>query len=403
MSRRSGQSGSIERKGPYYVVRFWQDVAGREKRAHRSVRICPVKGTGSMTKPERERRAREIINESGADTEEHFRKVRALNLGTTFRQQADRWIEHVQDRKRKPVKPHTVTSWKSHLAWINPVLGDVPLTDVNNNALRKLVAKMTEDGFSPKTIWNYTQVVKMVVASAIGDDGEQLYPRKWNHEFIDLPDVVSQRTPTFTSAEVEQIISKAEGQSRVLYALLAATGLRVGEALALEVQHFARKAGTLNICQGVWNGKLQTPKTKSGVREVDLAPNVTQMLADFIGSRTAGFIFRSSNGNTLGQSNVLRRNLHPILEEMKHEKCGFHAFRRFRVTHLRKQGTPEDLTRFWIGHGDKTVTDRYAKLRQDVEFRRAVSERVGIGFTLEVVPCCPPSVENQTVQEITVM
>lgn len=65
MSRRSGQCGSIERKKHYYVVRFWQDVAGREKRVHRSVRICPVSGTGTMTKPERERRAREIIIESG--------------------------------------------------------------------------------------------------------------------------------------------------------------------------------------------------------------------------------------------------------------------------------------------------------------------------------------------------
>lgn len=365
MSRRSGQDGSIERKGPYYVVRFWQDVAGQEKRVHKSVRICPVKGQGSMTKPERERRAREIINESGADTEEHFRQVRAVNLGTTFRQQAEWWIKHVQDRKRKSVKPHTVTSWKSHLAWINPVLGDVPLSAVNNRALKELVSKMSKDSCSPKSISNYAQVVKMVVASAIGDDGEELYPRKWNHDFIDLPDVAGQRTPVFTSEEVQQIISKAEGQYRMLYALLAASGLRIGEALALEVQHFA-KDGTLNICQGVWNGKLQSPKTVNGIREVDLPQDLTQMLAEFIGKRTAGFIFRSSNGNTLGQSNVLRRSLHPILTEMKREKCGFHSFRRYRVTHLRKQGTPEDLIRFWIGHGDKTVTDRYAKLRQDV-------------------------------------
>jgi len=115
MSRRSGQNGHIERRGKFYVVRFWMDQAGQEKRVHRSVRICPVKGPGSKTKPERERCAREIIAESGADTEQHFRQIEAVNLGTSFRQQSEWWIQHVQDRKRKPVKPHTISSWKSHL------------------------------------------------------------------------------------------------------------------------------------------------------------------------------------------------------------------------------------------------------------------------------------------------
>jgi hypothetical protein len=88
---------------------------------------------------------------------------------------------------------------------------------------------------------------------------------------------------------------------------------------------------------------------------------------------------------------------------MKREKCGFHSFRRFRVTHLRKQGTPEDLLRFWIGHGDKTVTDRYAKLCEDVNFRQSVPEQVGIGFQLEVVPQCPPNFEPEPSPQVVVM
>ena len=401
MSRRSGQSGSVERNGDHYVVRFWEDKAGQEKRVHRSVRICPVSGPGSMTKPEREHRAREIILESGADTAEHFQQVMAVNLGTTFRQQSEWWIRHVQDRKRKPAKAHTVSSWKSHLRWINPWLGDMPLSSVNNLALKGLVSEMSKADFSPKTIWNYVQVVKMIVASAIGDDGEELYLRKWNHEFIDLPDVAGQRTPTFTSEEVQQIVSGADGQLAVFYALLAATGLRVGEALALEVERF--QGGTLNIRQSIWNGRLQSPKTRNGIREVDLAAPVAAMLENFIGGRRTGFIFRTSTGSALAQSNVLRRSLHLILESMKREKAGFHSFRRFRVTHLRKQGTPEDLLRFWIGHGDKTVTDRYAKLREDVAFRKAHAERVGIGFNLEVVPCCPRNFGGQQIPQVVVM
>ena len=82
MSRRSGQNGYIEKRGNAYYVRFRIDVAGQEKRQNACVRICPVSGPGRMTKPERERRAKEIIAESGADTEKHFRTVEAVNLAS---------------------------------------------------------------------------------------------------------------------------------------------------------------------------------------------------------------------------------------------------------------------------------------------------------------------------------
>ena len=69
------------------------------------------------------------------------------------------------------------------------------------------------------------QIAKMVVASAVNDEGDQIYPRKWNHEFIGLPQVTDQRTPTFTAEEVAKITKAAEGQLRVLYSLLGCTGL----------------------------------------------------------------------------------------------------------------------------------------------------------------------------------
>jgi hypothetical protein len=51
---------------------------------------------------------------------------------------------------------------------------------------------------------------------------------------------------------------------------------------------------------------------------------------------------------------------------------------------VRKQRTPEDLTRFWIGHGDKSVTDRYAKIREDENFRKSVAAEVGTGLSEKI-------------------
>lgn len=51
--------------------------------------------------------------------------------------------------------------------------------------------------------------------------------------------------------------------------------------------------------------------------------------------------------------------------------------------HLRKNRVPWDLEKFWIGHANKDVTDKYAsQLKEDVEWRKDVAEKTGLGFAL---------------------
>ena len=137
-------------------------------------------------------------------------------------------------------------------------------------------------------------------------------------------------------------------------------------------------------------------KSNNGLREIDLHPSISAMLKAFVGGRTSGLLLCSKSGNPLLQSNVLRLSLHPLLEKLKQPKSGAHAFRRFRATWLRKQCAPEDLIRFWLGHANKSVTDDYSKLKEDVEFRKKVAEQVGIGFEVPasdtlVAPNCTQS------------
>ena len=194
MARRSGQVGYEEVKGGWYHVRFRIDVPGQEKRAYLSKPICPISGPGTLTKPERLKKRKEIIAASGADTQDHFNSIEAINYGTTFRTQGEWWLNHVQARKRSPITPSTAAGFGSYLRkWLYPNLGGLPLSSINNLVVRGLVTKMTEAGLSAKMVNNVVQVVKMVVASAVNEDGEQVHPRTWNHEFIDLPEVKDQR------------------------------------------------------------------------------------------------------------------------------------------------------------------------------------------------------------------
>jgi integrase len=409
MSRRTGQRGHIERSGRWWVVRWWIDVPGQEERRHMREKICPISGLGSLSKSERQRRAREIIVASGADTEEYFKQVvKKKGGGITFREQAKQWFNHIQNRRRKPVAPATLELWESCLDnWINPNIGDLPLSEVNNAVLKSLVAKMVEGGLSAKSINTYSQVVKMAVASAVNDEGEEIYPREWNNEFIDMPVVEEekQNTPTFSSEVMTGLASWKKKRERMIFILCGVTGLRIGEALAIEInKHVSPDFLTISIQQKIHHGRVeQRLKTANGGRQVDLHPAIAALLKEFVGDRTTGFLFCTRTGKPLAPSNIIRRHLHKALKELNYinphtgtHKAGNHAFRRFRNTYLRNYtDCPEGLYKYWLGHAGKDMSDLYDKIKEDVAFRRKWAERCGFGFELpSVVPNVPKIVKK---------
>jgi integrase len=380
MARR-GQVGRIEISGKWYVVRFWKYPAG-EERIHASERICPVnrKAVGYLTSGERRIRANEIVAASGINDKTIFVET---NVGTTFREQAKWFLKNSVNRKRRPAKPATVANWQCCVTkWLNPNIGELPLASINNGVVKTLVVKMHVAKLSAQTMTTYVNLVKLIVGSAIDDNGDELFPRKWNNDFIDLPVIENQKQPTFTAETMTAIAEKASGQDQVLYVLLAGTGLRVGEALGLEIKHLSADCRTITVEQSCWQGSIQIPKTKSAYRQVDVSSDIASLLKQFIGDRKSGLIFANGAGKPLSQTNVVRRSLHPILEELGVPKTGFHAMRRFRATWLRKQRTPEDLIRFWLGHAKSSMTDGYSKLSDDIDYRREIAEKIGTGFTV---------------------
>jgi hypothetical protein len=213
MSRRSGQLGTIVEEGGWYRVRFRIDIPGQFQRKQMSVKICPTSGPDLPTKSERERRKVEIVNSHGANSVEHCNQVVALETGQTFGERAKKWLHQCMLRKRKPVKPGTIRGWESYLdKHLKPLIGDTPLGNVNNSTLKKVVTHLTEAGLSSKTIRNIVQTLTTVVASAVNEDGEEIYPRKWNYEFADVPVVGNQHTPMFSGENMTKIVARLRGR-----------------------------------------------------------------------------------------------------------------------------------------------------------------------------------------------
>lgn len=300
----------------------------------------------------------------------------------TIETQFEVYMKQMMIRKRSPIKGATVAAYNSYWrTWVEPHLGKMEVGKVENGVMKKFVALLAEKGLSASSICSITQLVKGIVSSVHDDNGNIVHVRKWNSDFIDSPVIEDQKTPTITPQGIIQAIEGGGSTFGPLFALLAGSGLRIGEIRALRVGHqengsyWDPKESKLVISKALYLDKEQSPKTKSGIREVDLDVSLNEyLMASNVSLK--GYMFSEDNGEPLNMN-----SLYEVAKECK--VPGFHAFRRWRITHLENMSVPLGLINFWAGHATKgDIHNRYVKLDKDIQARKDWARRAGFGFEL---------------------
>jgi integrase len=377
MSRRSGQSGNLVRQSGWWRIRFRLDQPGTEKRMQMSLKIAQV--SMRLSRPELERRAREIVQNAGANSEERFNQV---VLGeATFRQQAKAYLQKAVSRNRNPLR-NTASIAGAMRKWIYPAIGELPLALVDNLAVKPLVEKMCSSGLKPRTVNKYVEYIKQVVNSLKAPNGEPVHKRTWDAETLDLPiaKYAEQKRPSIRAKAVSDV-------------LLASTGMRVSEALALETRHFINGGRTIRAEQQVAKDcprVVKYLKTSAARREIDLHPDVAEFLQRYTAVKS-GLLFHTARGTPHLYNNLEDRWFTPRLLKMglEEEGMGWHSFKRFRKTWLRGVRCLEDLNNFWMAHKPQTMSELYSHLHEELELRLKEAERVGYGFDLPEAVVAP--------------
>jgi integrase len=381
MRRRSGQGGQVVRKGKTWHVRFYVDVPGQRKRQRKSVPVGPAVGKEKLTKPEAVRKAAEIVRVAGVNSVEQLERAVRPRPVTTFQDRVG-WCRR-NHKAWTDGKPGPIATMEGHLAkHIVPRFGACAADSITETMVQEFVADLKRATFERrkpngaliktyrlrrKTILNIVGVLKLVLGRKV-----------WMTWELDLGRPKRTRQRYFTQEQLRQIIETAPEHYRVLFALLAATGLRVGEAAGLHLEDLDLNNGVIYVRRSVWNGQELEPKTENAVREIDIDPALVALLRDYIGTSRRIRLFEARNGSPLSAGNIRNRVLHPLLAKLEIPRAGLHAFRHSRVTLLRKNGTPPDLQKLWIGHSSLRTTDRYAHTDQELEYRRHAAARVGL-------------------------
>ena len=288
----------------------------------------------------------------------------------------------------------------SHLdKYLIPRLGDVLLEQLTERRVQEFVAdlsraeyvvpnkKKTRKKLSPKSVRNIVGVLKLVLGKKV-----------WRDWSIVLPEIPRKEQRYFTEDEMRRIIEGSRGQWRVLFATLALTGLRAGEAFGLHVEDVDLEAGGITVRRSVWNGEEVTPKTKAGYRVVHIDAVLSDLLKEHLNGRRGGRLFQTRTGTPLSKGNV-RRKLHETLRALGIPRGGLHAFRHGRVSGLQSRGVPSDLVKEWVGHSSLHTTSRYTHFGDDYKRRIASSLSLRTEEELRDGPHGPPFQEPEGLSE----
>lgn len=155
------------------------------------------------------------------------------------------------------------------------------------------------------------------------------------------PRAARRRIDPFTPAEVARIIREAGRRAATrIVALLAGTGCRVGEAMALDAHEFDAGKGTVSISrtQSQAHGAGPT-KSERGVRTVRVPRQALPAVVAAHAGRTAGPLFPNAHGNRTSHFNA-RDNWVKLLKRLGLPYRSLHQLRHSYATSAIAAGVP---------------------------------------------------------------
>lgn len=268
-------------------------------------------------------------------------------------------------------------------------LGHLRLRDIDERVILAWQDRLIAEGLSPATVQKARQLLVAVLDKAV-ERGEL---RRNKARAVNPPRCSSTEQRWYTSEEVTAILDASAGDRvEALLAFIAHTGLRKGEALALTWDDIDGAKASIRGTLARVDGKLivQTPKTKSSVRRVDLTGEAiaaldlarTQQDDDQAASRawrSTGFVFTTESGEPIDPRNALRsftriRNVAGISDG------SIHSLRHGFATHLLLAGTPVEVVSKHLGHSRTSITmDVYSHATEDDRSEAIARGSAGFG------------------------
>lgn len=297
-----------------------------------------------------------------------------------FREYATEWIETYQGNGKRGFTEETRAEYRRDLEkYAYPFFAGRTLSAINSKAINEWIRTLGKGGdhkLADATVKRVVSPVRSCLATAMADGEIRTNPAVGaifpvtETKIREVGNDSDEKARALSREQLDTILRVVHPGHRPMIRLLAATGLRWGEAAALRRGDLVLDGShpRVEVRRAVTKaGRFKPPKSSYGIREVPLPPSLVSELRKHLASlRPDGpdsLAFPSRAGTVLRYPNMLRRVLRPAVEEAGASWAAFHSFRHtYASLHLEKGTNIVRLSRM-LGHHDPAFTlRRYAHL-----------------------------------------
>lgn len=321
------------------------------------------------------KRASKLVGDKGA-AEAVASKIRAkLKLGEfgfddkpvpTFAELAKRWINTVVPAT---CKPSTAEDYRDILRiHVLPVFGDHKVTEITRGKIKELLLSKVNQGLTVSTTKHIRSAISGVLNLALDDELIPANPALQIGKLYPATDTRKDINP-LDAQELNLLLDTVQvyfPEHYPLVLLLARTGMRLGEALALQWGDIDFKGRFIDVRRSVTRGRVETPKSGK-VRRMDMSRQLCEVLKQHeVACKEKGlalglgdkpeWVFTNTRGGLIDGNKWRARVFRKVLQKAGLRRIRIHDLRHTYATLRISKGDSIDDVSNQLGHHSVKLT-----------------------------------------------
>ena len=282
------------------------------------------------------------------------------------------YLDNIMIQKESTVKGTSLHSYNSICKTrINPYFGDKLVTSIKPIDIKNWQDSLVKVKLSNSTINSARSLLCEVFDIAILEEVITTNPVS----AIKLPkNRSSYEMNPLTLSEIQLLLNNSNGMLHNYIGVACFTGLRCGELFGLRWEDINLTDMTITVKRTITNGFIQTPKTESSKRTIEILNTCKQYLINqrLLTGLKKGYVFLSPKDKIIKSSSCLNRQWKEVLNKSK--LCYRNIYQTRHTFASLMLNNNEEL--LWVssmlGHKDGSITlKKYSKFIRNKSIKRA--------------------------------